>query len=650
MKYYQSFAEEYRIEKTLERTQYSVLCQGKEEATGQALLLKLWLTTEVGTKEEQTRVREEVAILQSIIHPHLLPVLKVQANAQKVLLISEYAQAGSLNERLGQDHARAFALDEALLIIEQVGQALQELHACGITHGNLTPQAVFFSEPGQVKVGEFRLQSVLASIQDYQHILDENVPHCFYMAPEQFYSTFDTQTDQYALGCLAYKLLTGRVPFTGSARATLLQKHERDEPQALTAINPAVPAHIEAAVLRSLVKNPRQRFNSVQDFLDALDVAGKKKLADQMTVKSPVLDAWSERKDGTGENWEWEVEAHAQVTVEYTSPLVDLAGQTPRPLPVPSDLAGQTPHPLPVLIDLAEHTPRPLPISFDLAKHAPRPLPVPYPLVQAHPGQSTSKRERYLLVPVILLVLALLLLGGKWLFSPGTPGSALQKKASAVSVTPTFVLLTPVTATSAPPMATVVATPTPHPTSAPTAPALLQVPLASFFNNRGIGSAPGEANFDGSGFAYPASQLPSGGLISVQGVKYQFPENAPGANDNIIASSQTIPLTPGKYHQAFLLAAASWGPITGKLTIHYADNFKSTRSIAVRDWYHGPANGLQTINRYSPNSVDPNAVYIYVIPIALDSTRVANALTLPGPQFGPYQNGHIHIFSLTIER
>ena len=78
------------------------------------------------------------------------------------------------------------------------------------------------------------------------------------------------------------------------------------------------------------------------------------------------------------------------------------------------------------------------------------------------------------------------------------------------------------------------------------------VPLPRYFNNKGIGSAPGQGNFDGSGYAYPANQLPPAGQTVLNGVPYQFPGSAPGTNDNIAALGQTITLPQGNYQQASL--------------------------------------------------------------------------------------------------
>src|SRR5260370_31049984 len=109
------------------------------------------------------------------------------------------------------------------------------------------------------------------------------------MAPERVHGGASAESDQYALGCLAYLLFTGQVPFAGSARATLLQKHQRDQPKPLAELNPAIPAPIETALFKALAKQPTARYRSVQAFLEALEDPHRAAIANQDTLV-PLFD------------------------------------------------------------------------------------------------------------------------------------------------------------------------------------------------------------------------------------------------------------------------------------------------------------------------------------------------------------------------
>src|SRR5260370_36772965 len=100
MQYDTILAGAYQVKKTLDSSTYSVLCLGKQEDTGQLVRLRLWLTAHVASKEEQKRIQAEVAAIQQIQHPHLLPIVEVGATEQGVFLASAFAQTDSLHTRL----------------------------------------------------------------------------------------------------------------------------------------------------------------------------------------------------------------------------------------------------------------------------------------------------------------------------------------------------------------------------------------------------------------------------------------------------------------------------------------------------------------------------------------------------------------------
>jgi len=285
-----TYASAYQREELIEQCMYSTLFVGKKGDARQAVLVRHWPTAQAATPEEQARIQAEVTALRAVRHPHLLPVLEVALSHQGIFLVSARTPGGVLSTRLARRFAQPLPLDEALLLITQVGQALAVLHQQGIVHGNLSPHAIFFDTPGHAYLGECRLPGILACIPDYQPALDEGTPQCWYMAPEQFSGLSDVSTDQYALGCLAYQLLSGRVPFAGSARATFCQKHLQDQPRALSEHNPAVPANLEAVVLQSLAKQPAERYPGVQAFLDALGLPQREAMARQATGAQPVLE------------------------------------------------------------------------------------------------------------------------------------------------------------------------------------------------------------------------------------------------------------------------------------------------------------------------------------------------------------------------
>jgi alpha-L-fucosidase len=172
------------------------------------------------------------------------------------------------------------------------------------------------------------------------------------------------------------------------------------------------------------------------------------------------------------------------------------------------------------------------------------------------------------------------------------------------------------------------------------------VPLSAYVNNDGIGSAPGQANFDGSGYSYPADQMPAAGPVTLGGVPYQFPASA--GDDNVVAAGQAIALPQGHYVGAYLLDASSYGPASGTATVHYADGTSTQDSLSAPDWY--ASGGAVTASyRYTPSATDQHPVSIYASTVWLDPGKTATSITLPQTVAPAPNQPSMHIFALSLQ-
>lgn len=256
--------------------------------TGQIVLRTWWVTAQTATASHRHRIAADVAALQAVKHPSFVPPQEVQIHPQSICLLSSLPASHPLDAYLREQFLQPLPQQEALAILTQLGQALAALHQQGRTHGHLTPHTIWISATGQVYLTEARMNSVLACIEHYQPALDQQCPRCWYLAPEQFHGTYRPQSDQYALGCLAYQLFTGHLPFPGTARATLLQKHHRDLPKPLTHFHPTLPAALDAAVQKALAKRPEERHESMHAFLLALAAETSLEQSEQTAVTTDI--------------------------------------------------------------------------------------------------------------------------------------------------------------------------------------------------------------------------------------------------------------------------------------------------------------------------------------------------------------------------
>jgi alpha-L-fucosidase len=169
------------------------------------------------------------------------------------------------------------------------------------------------------------------------------------------------------------------------------------------------------------------------------------------------------------------------------------------------------------------------------------------------------------------------------------------------------------------------------------------ISLIDSFNNRGIGDAGTSASLDGLGGAFPEHEVRQQGLIKVGSLAYQL---MIGANDNVAAFGQDVPLTPQRYGALYLLVTSSHGISVGNLTAVYSDGTSDVTKFVVSDWQTGGAyTALTTSNIVQGGSNVNSHGYMYSLPVYVNPAKTLVKLSLPtgGPlsSFGPL----LHIFA-----
>ncbi|UGY92654.1 protein kinase domain-containing protein [Streptomyces gobiensis] len=156
--------------------------------------------------------------------------------------------------------------DQALIIVSGVLEALAYSHQHGIVHRDIKPANVIITHTGAVKVMDFGIARALhgASQTMTQTGMVMGTPQ--YLSPEQALGkTVDTRSDLYATGCLLYELLTLRPPFTGETPLSVVYQHVQDDPVLPSEVSDAVPPELDGLVMRSLAKDPDDRFQSAEE-------------------------------------------------------------------------------------------------------------------------------------------------------------------------------------------------------------------------------------------------------------------------------------------------------------------------------------------------------------------------------------------------
>jgi serine/threonine protein kinase len=234
--------------------------------------ITILLRTHLATQQKREGFFQEAALLEMLKHPHILPLLDVGIQDGFPYLVTEYCSEGSLHRRLKRQRPHRLPMEEASTILTQVGRALQYLHEQGVVHGNLRPKNILFNAKGEALLTDFGINMMLETIGRPPVTFGPSPPtHTVeYIAPEQLNGTASKESDQYALGCIAYELFTGRPPFTGDTIVDVALKHIHEQPIAPRQLNPQLPVHIEQPILTALAKEREARHADVATFITAL--------------------------------------------------------------------------------------------------------------------------------------------------------------------------------------------------------------------------------------------------------------------------------------------------------------------------------------------------------------------------------------------
>lgn len=225
------------------------------------------LHTHLGSPEERNRFLEEARLLGHIHHPNIIQIYDAGLENGIPYLVTEYAPYGSLRSLLIRSVHTILPQEVSISILTQVGEALYHAHQQQIVHRDLKPENILFKANNRVVLADFGIATTL-STSSVKNSTVIGTPS--YMAPEQFQGILSKEGDQYALGCIAYELFTGRKPFSAPDFYAMGFKHLQEFPIAPTKLNSELPAHLERAILKAMAKQRGERHVDMRAFLTAL--------------------------------------------------------------------------------------------------------------------------------------------------------------------------------------------------------------------------------------------------------------------------------------------------------------------------------------------------------------------------------------------
>jgi serine/threonine-protein kinase len=215
------------------------------------------------------RFKLEARAMAQLAHPNIVTIHDFGEENDRLYIVMAYIAGGTLRERLGGP------LNPQLVVrhIRDVASALAYAHERHIVHRDVKPANVLLDGAGRGILSDFGIAKVMAAREGVTRV-GAGVGTPEYMSPEQCRGTMvDGRADIYALGVLAYEMLTGRTPFIAEDYAALAHAHIYENPPPPSAINPRISPAVQSVVLKALAKEPAHRFQHALEFASALELA-----------------------------------------------------------------------------------------------------------------------------------------------------------------------------------------------------------------------------------------------------------------------------------------------------------------------------------------------------------------------------------------
>jgi serine/threonine-protein kinase len=229
----------------------------------------------------------------------VVPLLNAGLAGELLWYSMPFVEGESLRTRL--DRGGELPVAEAARLLREVAEALDHAHAHGVVHRDIKPDNVLLSG-GHAVVTDFGVAKAVSEAGAGGTLTSVGLAlgTPAYMAPEQ--ATADPHTDEradiYALGAMAYEMLTGAPPFTGPNPQAVLAGHITRAPTMASSVRPAIPPVLNAVIMRCLEKRPADRFQKARDLIPHLDAYLTPSGGTLATSASPAMPAASSEAAG----------------------------------------------------------------------------------------------------------------------------------------------------------------------------------------------------------------------------------------------------------------------------------------------------------------------------------------------------------------
>ena len=273
----------YKIQSVIGQGSAGTVYKAVQELIGREVAIKVLHDYLVSDEEFIKRFRQEAKASSRLSHPNIITIYDfgVIPQGNRPYIAMDLLIGTPLSDLLAQEERLPFK--EALPIFTQVASALGEAHREGVVHRDVKPENIVLVERSGQKLFPMMVDFGIARIVEESDAakITRTGTVCgspTYMSPEQCTSSkVDNRSDIYSLAVVCYETLTGEVPFHSEELVRVMAMHLSDPPTPLNEVKPGLrfPDELEEVINKAMAKSPDQRYQTMDEFAEALEEAGK---------------------------------------------------------------------------------------------------------------------------------------------------------------------------------------------------------------------------------------------------------------------------------------------------------------------------------------------------------------------------------------
>ncbi len=262
----------YRVDRVIGRGGMGVVLLALDERLAREVAIKVVAPDRVTNDKARENFLGEARAMASVRHENVVQLYAFGHYEGLPYFVMEYVPGTDLGSWLDEraERGQSPSVDETLGILDQLCRGLAAIHARGVIHADVKPGNVLIGPAFRVAVTDFGLVRALGEKDASELVVGTPA----YIAPEVVYSrapVFDPRVDVYAVGVIAYEMLTGRMPHTIEDVPTLFEVHQQRRPVVPPSeLRPELPAALDAVVLRALERDAQARYETPEALRRAL--------------------------------------------------------------------------------------------------------------------------------------------------------------------------------------------------------------------------------------------------------------------------------------------------------------------------------------------------------------------------------------------